>query len=315
MPSRPRRRRWPGSRRRSAAPCTPRTPRRRPVPGHPTGRPARPVRPRVPPTTTSSTPRSSTRTPTSGHEHTDRRLRRSAMTERDDEAPRVVIRDKRRIDPVTGTVRVPAGEQPAGTTPAGPTDAGTRHTAAREEQMSEHETPVAEAPAPTQAAAPADGDLEKQLAERTEELQRVTAEYANYRRRVARDRSLVVDQAAERFALQLFPIVDDIQRARDHDELTGGFKLVADRILGLLDGLGVEAFGMAGDPFDPSLHEAVIHDTSSEVTVPTATTVLRQGFRRADRVLRTAMVAVTDPESPAAAAPEDEAPGNPASTD
>jgi molecular chaperone GrpE len=165
--------------------------------------------------------------------------------------------------------------------------------------MSEHETPVAEAPAPTQAAAPADGDLEKQLAERTEDLQRVTAEYANYRRRVDRDRSLVVDQAAERFAAQLFPIVDDIQRARDHDELTGGFKLVADRILGLLDGLGVEAFGVAGDPFDPSLHEAVIHDTSSEVSVPTASTVLRQGFRRGDRVLRTAMVAVTDPESPA----------------
>jgi molecular chaperone GrpE len=117
----------------------------------------------------------------------------------------------------------------------------------------------------------------------------------------------VVDQAAERFAVQLFPIVDDIQRARDHDELTGGFKLVADRILGLLDGLGVEAFGQAGDAFDPSLHEAVIHDTSPDVAVPTASTVLRQGFRRGDRVLRTAMVAVSDPEAPAApatAAPE-----------
>src|SRR3954452_3823011 len=300
MPSRPRRRRWPGSRRRSAARCTHRTPRRRPVPGPPAGRPVRPVGPRVPPTTTSSTPRSSTRTPTSGHEHTDRRLRRSAMTERDDEAPRVVIRDKRRIDPTSGTVRVPAGEQPAGTTPAGPTDAGTRHAAAREEQMSEHETPVAEAPAPTQAAAPADGDLAGQLAERTEVLQRVTAEYANYRRRVDRDRSLVVDQAAERFAAQLIPIVDDIERARDHGDLTGAFKVVADRVLGLLDGLGVSAFGVARDPFDPSLHEAVMHDTSSEVAVPTATTVLRQGFRRADRVLRTAMVAVTDPEAPAA---------------
>jgi molecular chaperone GrpE len=79
---------------------------------------------------------------------------------------------------------------------------------------------------------------------------------------------------------------------------------VADRVLGLLDGLGVAAFGAAGDPFDPSLHEAVIHDTSSDVSVPTATTVLRQGFRRGDRVLRTAMVAVTDPESPAAPAAE-----------
>ena len=211
-----------------------------------------------------------------------------------EEQPRVVIRDKRRIDPTTGEVRVPAGDKPAGTT--APTPDGT----AREEQMSEQETTVAEEPAPSQA--PPTGDVEKQLAERTEDLQRVTAEYANYRRRVDRDRSLVVDQAAERFALQLFPIVDDIERARDHGDLTGAFKVVADRVLGLLDGLGVEGFGVAGDPFDPSLHEAVIHDTSSEVGVPTATTVLRQGFRRGDRVLRTAMVAVTDPESPAPAA-------------
>ena len=166
--------------------------------------------------------------------------------------------------------------------------------------MSEHETPVAEQPT---AAPPTggNGDLASQLAERTDDLQRVSAEYANYRRRVDRDRSLVVDQAAERFALQLFPIVDDIERARDHGDLTGAFKVVADRVLGLVDGLGVSAFGKAGDVFDPALHEAVMHDTSSEVDVPTATTVLRQGFRRGDRVLRTAMVAVTDPESPAPA--------------
>src|SRR4051812_16544529 len=203
----------------------------------------------------------------------------------DNETPRVVIRDKRRIDPTSGAVRAPAGEQPAGAPPGEP----------RGEQMSEHETPVA-------APAPGGGDLATQLAERTEDLQRVTAEYANYRRRVDRDRSLVADQAAERFATQLFPIVDDIERARDHGDLTGAFKLVAERILGLLDGLGVTAFGASGDPFDPSLHEAVIHDTSAEVSVPTATTVLRQGYRHGDRVLRTAMVAVTDPEAPVPAA-------------
>lgn len=187
--------------------------------------------------------------------------------------------------------------------------------------MSEHETPIAEEPAPDptpapQPAAPVGGDLESQLAERTEDLQRVQAEYANYRRRVDRDRNLVVDQAAERFALQLFPLVDDIERARDHGDLTGAFKVVADRVLGLLDGLGVTAFGAAGDPFDPSLHEAVLHDTSPEVGIPTATTVLRQGFRRGDRVLRTAMVGVTEPEAAApvaarsaedqAAAPDDQ---------
>ena len=196
------------------------------------------------------------------------------MTEREEE-PRVVIRDKRRIDPTSGTVRVPAGDQPAGTrTGADPTG----------EQMSEHEA-AADGGQPTVVDDDsARGDLVRQLAERTEDLQRVTAEYANYRKRVD-------------------PIVDDIERARDHGDLTGAFKVVADRVLGLLDGLGVEAFGVAGDPFDPALHEAVIHDTSAEVDVPTATTVLRQGFRRGDRVLRTAMVAVTDPESPLAAAP------------
>jgi len=179
--------------------------------------------------------------------------------------------------------------------------------------MSEHETPVAEEqPAPTPVEPPAGGDADKQLAERTEDLQRVTAEYANYRRRVDRDRTLVVDQAAERFALQLFPIVDDIERARDHGDLTGAFKVVADRVLGLLDGLGVEAFGTAGDPFDPSLHEAVLHDTSPDVGVPTATTVLRQGFRRGDRVLRTAMVGVSEPESPAAQPAAEPAPDEPA---
>ncbi|MGY1838845.1 MULTISPECIES: nucleotide exchange factor GrpE [unclassified Modestobacter] len=217
------------------------------------------------------------------------------MSQQDEQAPRVVIRDRRRIDPTSGAVREPAGEQPAGS------------TAAQGEQMSEQNeeaTPVAEHTGGP-AGAPADdlgGDTARQLAERTEDLQRVTAEYANYRRRVDRDRVLVVDQAAERFAGQLFPIVDDIERARDHGDLTGAFKVVADRVLGLLDGLGVDSFGKPGDPFDPALHEAVLHDTSPTVSEPTATTVLRPGFRRGDRVLRTAMVGVTEPESPAPAA-------------
>jgi molecular chaperone GrpE len=218
-----------------------------------------------------------------------------------EQQPHVIIRDKRRIDPTSGAVRVPAGEQPVGTPPRGQQSQG--------EQMSETETPDVQAPA-SPATATGSGqadDTARQLAERTEDLQRVTAEYANYRRRVDRDRALVVDQAAERFAAQLFPIVDDIERARDHGDLNGAFKVVADRVLGLLEGLGVTAFGQAGDPFDPVLHEAVIHDTSAEVSVPTATTVLRQGYRRGDRVLRTAMVAVTDPEMPAAAAPAEPA--------
>jgi len=225
------------------------------------------------------------------------------MSERE-EQPRVVIRDKRRIDPISGTVRVPAGDPPAG---------ARLGVDPSEEQMSEQQAPDGAQPTVV------DDDSARQLAERTEDLQRVTAEYANYRRRVDRDRQLVVDQAAERFAAQLFPIVDDIERARDHGDLTGAFKVVADRVLGLLDGLGVEAFGVAGDPFDPALHEAVMHDTSADVDVPTATTVLRQGFRRGDRVLRTAMVAVSEPEAAAAgpgagAAPEQQPVDDPAAS-
>jgi molecular chaperone GrpE len=216
------------------------------------------------------------------------------MSQQDEQPPRVVIRDKRRIDPTSGTARVPAGNEPSGTAPE------------QGEQMSEYDSETGAAPVAEQPVDGVTDDAARQLAERTEDLQRVTAEYANYRRRVERDRVLVVDQAAERFAGQLFPIVDDIERARDHGDLTGAFKVVADRVLGLLDGLGVTAFGQPGDPFDPSLHEAVLHDTSPEVTEPTATTVLRPGFRRGDRVLRTAMVGVTDPESPApVAATED----------
>ena len=197
------------------------------------------------------------------------------------EEPRVVIRDKRRIDPTSGA-------------PPGPAEPPHEYG----KPMTENQT--------TTAGAPAGGDdLARQFAERTEDLQRVTAEYANYRRRVDRDRTLVADQAVERFAGQLFPIVDDIERARDHGDLEGPFKVVADRVLALLDGLSVAAFGKNGDPFDPTLHEAVMHDTSPDVDYPMVTTVLRPGFRRGERVLRTAMVAVTDPEMMAAASVED----------
>ena len=223
--------------------------------------------------------------------------RGETMSQQDEQPPRVVIRDKRRIDPTSGAARVPAEQEPISARPA---QGDQRDTVPEQgEQMSEQfsETPADLADEPVGGVVV--DDATRQLAERTEDLQRVTAEYANYRRRVERDRVLVVDQAAERFAGQLFPIVDDIERARDHGDLTGAFKVVADRVLGLLEGLGVEAFGAPGDPFDPSLHEAVLHDTSPVVSEPTATTVLRPGFRRGDRVLRTAMVAVTAPEPPA----------------
>ncbi len=141
-------------------------------------------------------------------------------------------------------------------------------------------------------------DLAKELAERTEDLKRVSAEYANYRRRVDRDRVLIGELAQERLVLDLLPVLDDIDRAREHDDLTGAFKSTAERLAAVLDRAGVAAYGEVGDPFDPGLHEAVLHSESAEVDVATCTHVMRRGYRRGDRVLRAAMVGVADPASP-----------------
>ncbi len=141
-------------------------------------------------------------------------------------------------------------------------------------------------------------DMAKQLAERTEDLQRVSAEYANYRRRVDRDRVLISELAQERLVLDLLPVLDDIDRAREHGDLTGAFKSTADRLAGVLDRAGVEPYGEVGDPFDPGIHEAVLHAESDDVDVATCTHVMRRGYRRGDRVLRAAMVGVADPVSP-----------------
>ncbi len=143
----------------------------------------------------------------------------------------------------------------------------------------------------------------KELAERTEDLQRVSAEYANYRRRVDRDRVLIGQMAQERLVMDLLPVMDDLDRARDHGDLTGAFKSTADQLTAVLDRAGVEAFGEVGDPFDPGLHEAVLHSESPDVAVPTCTHVMRRGYRRGDRVLRAAMVGVADPANPAPVTP------------
>lgn len=190
-----------------------------------------------------------------------------------DEQPRVVIRDKRRIDPVTGEVRVPpAGEQPAG---------GGVHVDERDD------TPAAGASAELDA-------LQAQLDERTGDLQRISAEYSNYRRRVERDRQLVIDTAKAQVATQLLTVLDDIERAQEHGDLSGPFKAVADKVVAVLQGQGLEPFGAIGEVFDPEVHEAVQHSTSPDVDKPTVTAVLRRGYRFGERVLRPAMVAVTD---------------------
>src|SRR5262245_24897584 len=143
------------------------------------------------------------------------------------------------------------------------------------------------------------------LEERTRDLQRVQAEFANYRKRVERDRVALAESAVGGALVGLLPILDDIDRARAHGDLTGALKAVADQLEAVLGKLGLVGFGEPGDPFDPAIHEAVMHDESSEVSEPTATTVLRRGYQHGDRLLRPAMVGVSDPvDEPAPSADE-----------
>jgi len=184
--------------------------------------------------------------------------------EGDEQGP--VVRDKRRFDPATGEVRPEAAAQAAAPEPEAP--------------------PAAETELQFDA-----------VAELTADLQRVQAEYANYRRRVERDRQAVADQALGSVMLGLLPVLDDIDRARSHGEVEGGFKLVADGLETTLTKLGLQRFGEAGEPFDPTVHEALTHTLSADVAEPVCAEVYQPGYRVGDRVLRPARVAVAEPES------------------
>ncbi|MBB3049821.1 molecular chaperone GrpE [Prauserella isguenensis] len=207
------------------------------------------------------------------------------MTERDETEAReeqepVVVRDRRKVDPESGDLRAPedgeAVEVPAGEL------AGTEVGGAAGEAG--------------QAASGAESELAQQLEERTADLQRLQAEYANYRRRADKEREQLAASGKASLAGDLLPLLDDVERAAQHGDLTGPFKSVADKLVEALEKAGLEPFGAEGDEFDPSVHEAVQHDTSPDVSGPTVTTVLRRGYRFGDRVLREALVAVTDHE-------------------
>ena len=136
--------------------------------------------------------------------------------------------------------------------------------------------------------------LTKELAERTEDLQRVTAEYTNYRRRVERDRASVIAGAKADVASQLLPILDDLALAESHGDLTGPLKAMADKLQSIMNSVQVEAFGAEGDEFDPELHEAVQDTSTGDEKV--VGTVLRKGYRMPGRVLRNAMIILADPQ-------------------
>jgi molecular chaperone GrpE len=138
--------------------------------------------------------------------------------------------------------------------------------------------------------------LRSELDERVRDLQRVSAEYANYRKRVERDRAAVVEQSTSLVISSLLPILDDLDRAREHGDLVGPFAVMAEQLNAALAKFGLTGFGDVGDFFDPTRHEAVTHQTSGEVTEPTCVAVMRRGYLLGDRLLRAALVAVADPE-------------------
>ncbi|ARF79536.1 nucleotide exchange factor GrpE [Kitasatospora aureofaciens] len=136
----------------------------------------------------------------------------------------------------------------------------------------------------------------RELAERTADLQRLQAEYQNYRKRVERDRLTVREIAVSNILESLIPVLDDIGRAREHGEVTGGFKSVAESLETVVAKLGLQQFGKEGEPFDPTQHEALMHSYSSDVTEDTCVQILQPGYRIGERIIRPAMVAVAEPQ-------------------
>ena len=160
--------------------------------------------------------------------------------------------------------------------------------------------PVADAP---YQAAEEVGD---RILELTADLQRLQAEYVNYKRRVDRDRELVLQNAKLSVLSTLLPVLDDVDRAREHEELSGGFKAVADSLERIAAGQGLVKFGAAGDEFDPRIHEALMHALSPEVKTTTCDKIVQAGYQFGDRLVRPAKVTVVDPDPDAVvdAAPE-----------
>ena len=219
------------------------------------------------------------------------------MTAPDDMGTGPVIRDHRRIDPVTGQPKrgKHAASQPAGTTGAGRAGGSggpARHGKASDSTAEKDETELTEAESAELLAAQ---ELRTQLAERTADLQRLQAEYANYRKRVDRDRATVREHAVAGALIELLPVLDAISQAREHGELSGGFKSVADSLQAATGKLGLVSYGQRGDAFDPKIHEALTHSYSPEVTEDTCVEIFQPGYKVGERILRPARVAVAEP--------------------
>ncbi|MGX6508812.1 nucleotide exchange factor GrpE [Rhodococcus sp. SJ-2] len=197
------------------------------------------------------------------------------MTSSTPEQEPVTVTDKRRIDPETFEVR-----------DSEPLEGDVVESAPGSEGDTEAST---EAPVETPAS--------DELAERTADLQRVTAEYANYRRRSDAQRTAAVEEAKASVAAKFLDVLDDLDRARAHGDLESGpLKAMSDKLTTVFDSLGLAGFGVEGDAFDPELHEAV--QMEGDGNHPVLGTVLRKGYRYNERILRHAMVTVTDGDPP-----------------
>jgi molecular chaperone GrpE len=209
-----------------------------------------------------------------------------------------VIRDHRRIDPATGQPRrgKHAASQPAGTSgasrPGGP---GARHGKGDEAAPEAAPTPVPEPSETEKAEALATQELRTKLAERTADLQRLQAEYANYRKRVDRDRATIREAAVAGALTELLPVLDAIGQAREHGELSGGFKSVADSLQAAVGKMGLVSYGKRGDEFDPKIHEALTHSYSPDVAEDTCVEIFQPGYKVGERILRAARVGVAEP--------------------
>ncbi len=198
-----------------------------------------------------------------------------------EEATGPTIRDRRRIDPLTGERRE-SGETP------------TSGAAGDSRPGQGSDRPSGDQPATT-ANAEELAEARAEAAERLDDLRRLQAEFVNYRRRVERDREAVREIAKAEVLGELLGVLDDIGRARDHGDLTGGFRSVGESLEAVTTKLGLVRFGEVGDTFDPMIHEALMHGYSDEVSEPTCTEILQPGYRVGERILRAARVTVSEP--------------------
>lgn len=212
----------------------------------------------------------------------------SSTNEPESEQRGPTVRDRRRIDPETYQVREPQAT-------AAPAPGGGTGQAPESDIMKEAADTVQQAEVT---------ELQAALTERTGDLQRLQAEYVNYKRRVDRDRDVTRLAGIETVLKDLLSVLDDIRSAREHEEMSAGFRAIVDAVEKIAGKHGLESFGQPGDAFDPHIHEALLHAHATGITGPTCVEILQPGYRIGDKVLRPARVAVAEPsadEAPAKA--------------